>query len=68
MDLLEINVKGWPEKYVRLVENYAEYVRTEAERNGTEAEKTAEELRPLPKWPGKPPEPEDIRRVAYGDE
>ena len=65
MDTLQINVKGWPEKYVKLVENYAEQVQKQLDRNGSQLQKGV--LPPLPQWPGTPPAPEEIRRAAYGE-
>ena len=34
MDTLEIDVRGWPEDYVRLVKKYVEERRRDLERNG----------------------------------
>ncbi|MBI4584719.1 MAG: hypothetical protein HY717_11955 [Planctomycetes bacterium] len=65
METLQINVKGWPDHYVKLIEDYAEQVRKQVDRNGV---KLPGELPPLPKWPGIPPVPEEIRHIAYGDE
>ena len=64
METLQIDVKGWPEKYVKLVESYAEQVRRAAERNGEELQGLPE----LPVWAGISLPPKDVRKAAYGDE
>lgn len=64
METLRIDVKGWPENYVKLVESYAEQVRRAAERNGEEPRSLPE----LPVWAGISLPPKDVRKAAYGDE
>jgi hypothetical protein len=64
-DELRIDVHGWPEGYVKLVESYAEQLRKEAaRRNGAKPA----ELPELPVWSGISLPPKDVRKAAYGDE
>lgn len=64
METLRIDVKGWPENYVKLVKSYAEQVRKAVVQNGEEAERISE----LPIWAGISLPPQDIRKAAYGGE
>lgn len=64
METLRIDVKGWPDNYVKLVESYAAQVRKTAEPNG----ERSETLPDLPVWAGISLPPKDVRKAAYGDE
>ncbi len=64
METLRIDVKGWPDTYVKLVESYAAQVRKTAERTG----ERSESLPDLPVWAGISLSSKDVRKAAYGDE
>jgi hypothetical protein len=63
METLQIDVRGWPDSYVKLVETYAEQVRKAVVRNGEE-----QGLAELPVWAGISLPPKGVRKAAYGDE
>ena len=51
MDMLQINVEGWPEELVDTLKSYAEQVSTKFQRKG-EVPRLAQGPMELPKWPG----------------
>jgi len=57
MKTLTINVEGWPDDLVRLIQTYAKQLEDEVRRNGRQASPE-----PLPVWPGVAAPPEQLRR------